>query len=288
MVLRARDVMSRRVVSVRPDTSLERVRHVLTENRFSALPVVDDRFRLVGIVTTFDLLRADTSSSGDPGGTVADVMTRDPLTMAPDATVPVIAHRLRRYGELRAMPIVERGLLAGIVTRADLMATAPRGGAVGRFLQRTRRPGPRTPTLWNADGGRTGPTAADVMTPADQILDAVETTSVADATAVLGTHRFTAMPVVDDDRHVVGIVSEADLMPDRLSGRRTPPPRTVGQAMTRDVVCARDVVPVGDLARSMVANRLRLLPVLDADDRMVGVVSRGDLLRATADPDPVA
>ena len=114
MVVRARDVMTTRVVSVAPGTALDHVRYVLTENRFSALPVVDDRYRLVGIVTTFDLLRADTDSDERPASTVADVMTRNPLTMAPDAPITIIAHRMREYGELRAMPIVERGVLAWV------------------------------------------------------------------------------------------------------------------------------------------------------------------------------
>ncbi len=286
MVVRARDVMTTRVVSVSPETSIERVRFVLTENRFSALPVVDDRYRLVGIVTTFDLLRADTDTAADvrPASTVADVMTRDPMTMAPDAPITVIAHRMREYGEVRAMPIVEHGALAGIVTRGDILGPGPSGGAVGRLVQRVR--GRERPRFVRSGGDelRSGPTAADVMTPLADVREAWEAMSVAMAVGILQEHRYTALPVLDEDARVVGILSEADLVPDTLSGRRTPTPQYVGEAMTRDVVCVRDTHPVGEVARSMVGRRLRLLPVVDHEDRMVGVVSRGDLLRAGAAP----
>lgn len=285
MVLRARDVMTGRVVSVQPETPTGRARYLLTENRFSALPVVDGRYRLVGIVTTFDLLRADASSATRRATTVADVMTRDPMTMSPDATVPIIAHRLRNYGELRVMPIVESGRLAGVVTRGDLLAPEPAGGVVGRWGRRFGRSTVRPPTMWGDVEVRSGPSAADVMTPSDQVYDLTEEMPVTNAAALLREHRFTAMPVTDEDGHVVGILSEADLVPDRLSGRRTPPPRTVGEAMTRDVVHVREANSVGELAQSMVARGLRLVPVVDAHARLVGVVSRGDLLRAMAERD---
>jgi CBS domain-containing protein len=285
MVVRARDVMTTRVVSVSPGTSLDHVRYVLTENRFSALPVVDDRYRLVGIVTTFDLLRADTESAERPPSTVAEVMTRKPLTMAPDAPITIIAHRMREYGELRAMPIVERGVLAGVVTRADLLETGPVGGPAGRLFRRLGgRERPRFTRRNESLEVRSGPTAADVMTPRKDVKEAWETLDVAKAITVLQEHRFTALPVIDGGDHLVGILSEADLVPDTLSGRRTPFPRTVGQAMTRDVVRVHGTDPVATLADTMVARRLRLLPVVDHDDRLLGVVSRGDLLRATATP----
>lgn len=284
MVVRARDVMTTRVVSVSPGTSLDRVRYVLAENRFSALPVVDDRYRLVGIVTTFDLLRADTESDERPPATVADVMTRNPLTMAPDAPITIIAHRMREYGELRAMPIVERGVLAGVVTRADLLGTGSFGGPVGRLFRRRRRPRPRFTRGDESSDVRSGPTAADVMTPRKDVREAWEALDIDEAIGVLRENRFTALPVLDGDDHLVGILSEADLVPDTLSGRRTPPPQRVGQAMTRDVVRARGTDPVPELARIMIGGRLRLLPVVDDDDRLIGVVSRGDLLRATAPP----
>jgi CBS domain-containing protein len=284
MVVRARDVMTTRVVSVAPGTALDHVRYVLTENRFSALPVVDDRYRLVGIVTTFDLLRADTDSDERPASTVADVMTRNPLTMAPDAPITIIAHRMREYGELRAMPIVERGVLAGVVTRADLLGTGPFGGAAGRLFRRRRRQRPRFTPGDGSSKVRSGSTAADVMTPREKVQEAWEELDIDEAIGVLQENRFTALPVVDRSDRLVGILSEADLVPDTLSGRRTPPPQRVGQAMTRDVVRARGTDPVSELARIMVGQRLRLLPVVDQDDGLLGVVSRGDLLRATAPP----
>lgn len=285
MVVRARDVMTTRVVSVAPGTALDHVRYVLAENRFSALPVVDDRYRLVGIVTTFDLLRADTESGERPSSSVADVMTRNPLTMAPDAPITIIAHRMREYGELRAMPIVERGVLAGVVTRADLLETGPSGRPGGRLFRRTRRP--QRPRFMRGDENshvRSGPTAADIMTKREDVKEAWEELKVAKAIGVLQEHRFTALPVVDDSDRLVGILSEADLVPDTLSGRRTPPPQTVGQAMTRDVVQVLGTDPVSKLADIMVGRRLRLLPVVDHDEKLLGVVSRGDLLRATARP----
>jgi CBS domain-containing protein len=283
MVLRARDVMTSRVVSVRPDTTLERARYLLTENRFSALPVVDERHRLVGIVSTFDLLR-DEAAPRD-ASTVGEVMTRDPLSLAPDATVPVISHRLREYGELRVMPIVEGGrggMLVGVVSRGDLLTPEPSGGPVGRFVQRRRRGGRAGAPLPGASDLRTGAAVADIMTPYEQVYDLTEDMPVATAAALLREYRITAMPILTEDRHVLGILSEADLVPDTLSGRRSAPPSTVGGAMTQEVTCVRDTCSVSDLAHSMASNRLRTLPVVDHQGRMVGIVSRGDVLRATA------
>ena len=278
MVLRARDVMTRRVVSVYPETSIDRARRVLTENRFSALPVVDDRHRLVGIITTLDLLRADTG--GDPAGArVGSVMSRNAMSMTPDADVRIIAHRLRRYGERRAMPIVERGLLVGIVTRGDILRPPPGGGPVGRWWHRVRHPERPRRRLW-ADETRDGCSAADVMTPLEDVVWVEATTPTAVAATLMQENRFSALPVLDEEDHLMGIVSEADLLPDRLSGRRTPPPRTVGGVMTIDTVAVRATTPTDELARTMVARGLRLVPVVGADGRVVGVVSRGDVLRA--------
>ena len=130
--------MTDRVVAVRPETSLARARTLLTENRFSALPVVDEYRRLIGIVSAADVLAA---SAMAPGGqrhplTVGAVMSTDVMRMSPDADVGIIAHRLRTYGDRRVMPIVDHGILVGVVSRGDLLRPRVRVGKIGRWLRR--------------------------------------------------------------------------------------------------------------------------------------------------------
>jgi CBS domain-containing protein len=273
--MRASAVMTRGVVTVSPGTPLEDARALLTGNRFSALPVTDGGGRLLGIVTTLDLLRAEVE--GRAGARVAEFMTRDPMTVGPDTLVGIVAHRMRRYGEVRVLPVVERGLLVGIVTRGDLLRTPERRSLLDRLLG--------TPDVDldvpPPDRPRVGTVAGDVMTPIDDCWVAAGSTPVADAAAWLSAQRLSALPVLDDDDRLLGVVSEADLLPDRLSGRG-PAPRTCGEAMTTGATAVRHDVPLPKVAKAMVRRRFRSLPVLGADDRVVGMVSRGDLLRARA------
>ena len=121
MVLRAREIMTDRVVSVAPGTPLSVAREWLAEGRFTALPVVDERNRLVGIVSAADLVDPRVG----PEATVGAVMSRDVLSAHPDTDVGIIARRLNTYGGVRVMPIVDHGLLVGIVTAAILLRLHP-------------------------------------------------------------------------------------------------------------------------------------------------------------------
>jgi CBS domain-containing protein len=122
------------------------------------------------------------------------------------------------------------------------------------------------------------------MTPRDDLVVASGDTSAADVRRLLAETRLTALPVIDDDEHVVGIISEADLVPDLPGGRRVPRTHTVADAMTVGAIAVRADVEPEKAARAMVDQRLRLLPVVDREDRLVGVLSRGDLLRALPFP----
>lgn len=298
MTVCAREIMTRAVVTVTPETPLEAARSLLTSHHFSALPVVDDGHHLVGILTTWDLLRA---RSHDPAArTVGAVMTSGPLWMSAGADVRVIARRLRHYGPWRAMPIVEHGVLVGIVTRGDLVRRPDRGGLLarvrhlvdrsrpGRHDQDDRRRAGRDRDRDRDDEPHRGTRVAEVMTPRDDLVVAREHTSADDVRPLLADNRLTALPVIDDDEHVVGMIGEADLVPTGLSGRREPRPHTVGEAMTVGAIAVRDDVELEKVARAMVEQRLRLLPVVDHDDRLAGVVSRGDLLRALPAGEPAS
>jgi CBS domain-containing protein len=278
VVLRARRVMTQGVVTVTPDSPLEDARSLLTANRFSALPVVDRGYRLVGIVTTFDVLRAEIEGRADTR--VGDVMTREPMTMGPDSPVSILSHRLRRYGERRVMPIVERGILVGVVTRGDLLRPPERRS----FFERLLGAEPIDIDTPMADQPRFGTTAGEVMTPRADLVVADTATPAAEAAAALSANRLTALPVLGADDRLLGIVTEADLVSDTLSGRRGPVPTLVGDAMTTGVTAVRHDVPLAKVARKMIEHRRRVFPVLGDDGRVVGMISRGDLLRADSPP----
>ncbi|ODU01636.1 MAG: hypothetical protein ABS81_20190 [Pseudonocardia sp. SCN 72-86] len=284
MVLRAREIMTNRVVTVRADAPVSLAEKRLAEFRFSALPVTDDRNRLVGMISVVDLLRHREDHPDGSQTPVEAVMTRDIVHMSPNAGLGIIAHRMRTYGELRVIPIVDRGVLVGVVTRSDLIRPRPTGNAMSRAVRRfverrsedlrpstTYRPPPRRPRSLPADA-----TIRDAMTSAD-LVTVTEDQTTEEAAALLTGRRLTSLPVVRAGDRLVGVISEADLLRDPLDGRRTGRPRTVGGAMSRDPVT---VGPDDELriARRLMSDRgFRILPVVQAG-RLVGVISRRDLL----------
>ena len=115
----ARDIMTEGVVSIRPGCSIEEAIELLLMQRISGLPVVDERERMVGILTEYALLALayDPSIVGDK---VSQHMTTDVLTV--DANDPVrkvadlcIVHRVRR------VPVLENGRLVGLISRRDVL-----------------------------------------------------------------------------------------------------------------------------------------------------------------------
>jgi CBS-domain-containing membrane protein len=108
----------------------------------------------------------------------------------------------------------------------------------------------------------------------------------------LTRRRVSAVPVVDRERRVVGVVSEADLLSHApaLEQRRPRPWRrqvnrggqtacTAAELMTSPAVSIRPHATVADAHRLMDDARIKRLPVVDGHGRLVGIVSRGDLLR---------
>jgi CBS domain-containing protein len=118
---------------------------------------------------------------------------------------------------------------------------------------------------------------SDVMTRA--VATVREDTPVDTAADMLTAYGYTALPVVDEHRRLVGIVTEADLLPDPLTGRRA---RTVGGIMTTDVINVPEHMAASVVAHRMATYDVRAVPVVDGYDRelLVGIVTRRDVLRA--------
>ena len=274
----AKEVMTTRVVSVLPDDPASRAVDLLRRYGFSALPVADRGYHLVGMISLLDVLRwreAHPEDAEDPA--VGEIMTRDVLWMRPSAKLTLVGHRLRTYGELRVMPIVERGVLVGVVTRSDLLQ--PRASLGDRIRRRLRRDDRDEPLLRMARARRAGPRAPDdapvtsVMT--NDVIAVRRSATLSRAVELMLQHRHTALPVAEWDGRLVGLVSEADVLGDPLYTQG--PRRTVGDVMTNAPITV-DVDTTVGAARDLIAERgLRLLPVVK-EGILVGVVGRSDLI----------
>lgn len=112
------------------------------------------------------------------------------------------------------------------------------------------------------------------------------------AAELLAAHGFTALPVVDDDERLVGIVTEADLIGDRFQpdprfrcGEHPParntPGGTVGEVMTSPATGMGPGTDLAELSRALLDSRIRAMPIVDGS-RVVGIVTRGDIIRTFA------
>jgi len=134
--------MTTQVVTVLPDTSVREVARMLLINRISAVPVVDKQGRILGMLSEGDLMRrveAGTDGIGSwwlsllagpeyraeafvrsHGLHAKDVMTREVVSVSEDAPLDEVATLLERH-RIKRVPVVRRGRLVGIVSRANLL-----------------------------------------------------------------------------------------------------------------------------------------------------------------------
>ena len=121
-MLKAGDLMTKDVVSVKKDTSIYEALELLRKNDITGMPVIDDDKTLVGILTEKDCLRTlvHAAYSELPSGTVKDYMTSPVLTISPDQDIFSVADLFLKQA-FRRLPVVKNGELVGQITRRDLL-----------------------------------------------------------------------------------------------------------------------------------------------------------------------
>jgi CBS domain-containing protein len=141
----------------------------------------------------------------------------------------------------------------------------------------------------------------DVMT-ADVVAVGQEA-SLKDVAAILAERRISGLPVINEQRSVLGVISEADI----LVKERGPEPhhggligwlleggladeeklaaRTAGEAMSAPAITIGAERHISEAARLMLENGIKRLPVVDSDGKLAGIVARADLVHAFARPD---
>jgi CBS domain-containing protein len=140
--MHAVDIMTSPVVSVSPETSIKHVARLLADRHISAVPVVDEKLHVLGMISEGDLMRR--AKIGTVGGSswwldlfastreladdyvkthsklVRDVMTTEVVTASEHATLTDIAKLLETH-HIKRVPVTRNGQLIGIVSRANLV-----------------------------------------------------------------------------------------------------------------------------------------------------------------------
>lgn len=142
-----KDIMTREIFAVHPDTPLAEAAEVLARHNFDGVPVTDGEQNLVGILTEYDLVSKETSMhlptfqmiiqqvplAGSEGGLpeevrdlmrlkVADVMNRDPLTLSESATYEETVAAFRDHHRVNPIPVInDQRKVIGVVSRFDVL-----------------------------------------------------------------------------------------------------------------------------------------------------------------------
>ena len=143
--MNVKEIMTKEVVSVKRDSTIDEIAQVLIDNKVSGLPVLSDGGYLIGVVTEGDLLRREMSPRLPEfinilgaviyyhgverynedfkkllAQTASDIMTEDLITVKEDTDISEVA-RLMLNNNIKQIPVVDGSKLIGIVSRADIV-----------------------------------------------------------------------------------------------------------------------------------------------------------------------
>ncbi|SPF49924.1 CBS domain containing membrane protein [Syntrophobacter sp. SbD1] len=146
-MIKAKDIMTREVVTVTPETEVAKIARLLLEMHFNGVPVVDSDGQLVGIICQSDLIaeqkklpipsvftildafipiyppgKAEKEMQKIAAMKASDAMSPNPVTVGPETEVDEIASIMVNKG-FHTIPVVEGGKLAGIIGKEDILRT---------------------------------------------------------------------------------------------------------------------------------------------------------------------
>lgn len=275
--------MTQDVVSVEIPGNRDDVLKILKRTGISGVPVIKEG-RIVGIITRKDLLRKPDETQ------LGLLMTPDPVTIGPDASIADAARLMIRHG-VRRLPVVEDGRLVGLLSVSDLIL------AIAQM--------------------KCSVPIRDVYT--SQTFAIWEETPLTVVGRVMEISGFDAIPILDADNTLRGIISERDLIRNSVIedsvgvsdfsngtdddewtwesirdnhtlsysiSKVQIPKKPVKHAMVKNVIAVPLNAEVSECALKMKRARVDQLPVINGDKRLVAMLFDRDLIRVLCAPTP--
>ncbi|HBC95586.1 MAG TPA: CBS domain-containing protein [Clostridium sp.] len=137
--MKVKDIMTKLVVSLNADDTIERAAEIMRHNNIGAVPVCDNN-KIIGIVTDRDIAIRSSVKGGDyKSGKVRDIMSSNPVTGSPDMNVED-ASRVMSERQIRRIPVVENDCLVGMVSLGDLATNSKSNNHAGDALSNISKP----------------------------------------------------------------------------------------------------------------------------------------------------
>ncbi len=271
------EVMSKEIiVGYVPGTIRDALR-ILAQHNVSGMPVLKkDTKQVVGVVTRSDIFKKADEEQ------LALIMTQNPLTVFKDQDIKEAA-KLLYENRIHGLPVVDRKKnIIGIISPTDILKVLS-----------TKKKDPVENYLTN------------------NLVPIYQETPITIVMEIINVTNENVLPVLNNERELAGIISEGDLFKlshIRESVSRTDmgmggdedewtwegirdtmrlyyattqvdlPPVAAKEVMITNVVKAFKTTPIGEIAQKMVKNKISHIPVVDADNRLVGMVSDIDLM----------
>jgi CBS-domain-containing membrane protein len=300
---RVRDLMTPYPQKVHLDTSLAEVARLLLSSTFTALPVVDEENRPVGVISQGDLIykaglpmRLGLLAASDQEKVspviaalaprrAKEVMTRPAVTIEQDKWA-TDAVNLMLTKQVKRLPVIDAaGKLVGVLSRMDVFHTILRECPDWQAFQKQK-------------------IAVDnVRFVSDIMLRDTSTvfpdTPVEEVIRIIDCNDIQRVCVVDQEGHLLGLISDKDLLAafsDRHPGfwnylaskmpftehaqlREDLAGKTAREVMNSNIVTVVEDTPINEAIRLMLAKAIKRLPVVDSQGKFKGLISRDALLR---------
>jgi CBS domain-containing protein len=261
--MRVAQVMSSYVRAVGQWEELEVPADLARFGRFSALPVVDQMGQLVGMIERADLIERAAPSNAPRRFKVADMVQPKGAVLRPDDEIDQAARAMLAARSSVSPVLDSAGNLVGLLTDSELLAVLTGRRAPVHDLEEVE--------------------VRQVMTPSPTTID--EGATLADAAREMVSGGFRELPVVDEDGNLSGIITERALR-EKLGTAlnelaHAAPEATddvVANSMAPDPPTVRANARLLDAIDQFADEPYSVMPVLDENDRLVGILSYVDVL----------